>query len=66
MTVSIIKLPEVSNRTSLSRSTIYERIKKGEFPRPISLGERSIGFLSEEIDEWIVSRIELSRKGGTS
>jgi prophage regulatory protein len=66
VTVSIIKLPEVSNRTSLSRSTIYERIKKGEFPRPISLGERSIGFLSEEIDEWIVSRIELSRKGGTS
>jgi len=32
-----------------------------EFPRPISLGGRAVGWLEQDIDEWIVSRIEESR-----
>ena len=53
----ILRLPEVKSRTGLSRSTIYVRLADGEFPRPVSLGKRSIGFVESEVDEWITERI---------
>jgi prophage regulatory protein len=59
----IIKLPQVKARTGLSRSSIYAFISQGAFPKPIRLGERAVGFLQTEIDEWIESRIKASRNG---
>lgn len=61
MSYSILRLPEVIKKTSISRSTIYERVKNNTFPQPISLGERSIGFVEAEIDSWIESKIAESR-----
>jgi len=61
MTESILRLPAVQSRIGLSRSTIYERIKNGTFPRPIYIGERAIGFIESEVDEWIQARISESR-----
>ena len=57
----ILRLPKVKQRTGLSRSTIYLRMANHEFPSPISLGGRSVGWLEQDIDEWIVARIEDSR-----
>lgn len=57
MTDVILKLPAVQASTGLGRSTIYDRISKGEFPRPVPLGARSVGWLSSEVDGWIKSRI---------
>ena len=57
----ILRLPEVKNRTGLSRSSIYLRMANDEFPSPISLGGRSVGWLEQDIDEWIIDRIEQSR-----
>jgi len=62
MSYSILRLPEVSSRTGLSRSAIYEKMKKRQFPQSISLGDRAIGFVSAEIDDWIESRINESRQ----
>lgn len=59
---SILRLPAVKSRTGLSCSTIYDKISKGEFPKPISLGARSVGWVSDDIDAWVQSRIELSRR----
>jgi prophage regulatory protein len=52
----IIRLPELMNRTSLSRSTIYQLINEGKLNR-IKLGARSMGFLETEVDDWISSKI---------
>ena len=62
MTKVLLRLPAVKARTGLSRSTIYQRISDGTFPRPISLGARAIGFIESEIDAWLQSRIEQSRR----
>lgn len=64
MTKIILRLPSVKARTGLSRSTIYLRISQGCFPRPISLGGRAIGWLEEEITEWLNQQIETSREPG--
>ena len=58
---SILRLSEVSAKTGLARSTIYERIKDESFPKPISLGDRAVGFLAREVEEWIEARIAESR-----
>jgi prophage regulatory protein len=62
MAKSILRLPRVKMRTGLSRATIYARMAQGTFPRHVSLGERAVGWLEEEIDEWLMRRIEQGRK----
>lgn len=53
---TIIRQTEVLRRTGFSRSTLYMRIAKGEFPHQVSLGARSVGWLEEEVDTWIAQR----------
>jgi prophage regulatory protein len=60
--VNILRIRQVRERTGLSRSTIYLKIKTGEFPDAISLGDRAVGWCSNEIDAWISARINTRRK----
>lgn len=62
MANAILRLPIVKARTGLSRSTIYLRAAEGTFPRPVSLGARAVGWLESEIESWLSSRVEQSRK----
>jgi prophage regulatory protein len=52
----ILRFPEVVAKTGLSRSTVYGRIRSGEFPAPVPLGSgRAVGFLKGEVEGWIVA-----------
>ncbi|MGZ8183058.1 MAG: helix-turn-helix transcriptional regulator [Methylobacter sp.] len=62
--LSILRRKQVEARIGLSRSTIYERIKAGTFPAPISLGAKSVGWIESEINAWLSSQVEKSRKTG--
>ena len=42
----------------ISRSTIYRLMLDEEFPRPIKLGRRAVGWKSEDIDEWLLGQAE--------
>ena len=55
--MKILRLPEVIAKTGRSRSTLYADIENGRFPKPVKLGARAIGFVSDEIDAWIAERI---------
>jgi prophage regulatory protein len=57
MSQEIQRLPTVKRRIGLSRSTIYLRVKKGTFPRPISLGARAVGWPEDEISALIAAHI---------
>ena len=54
----IIRLKDVIDSTGLGRSTIYKYIADGAFPKPVSLGERSVGWVEGEIHDWILARIK--------
>ena len=56
--LSFLRRPKVEKRTGLSRSTIYLAIKKGTFPKPVKLGERSVGWVEAEVDAWLENRIQ--------
>lgn len=53
---SILRLNSVIEITGLSRSSIYNYIKAGTFPRPLKLGLRAVGWLASEVFEWIATR----------
>ena len=57
MTVIFLKRPEIEHRTGLKRSTIYDKMKAGTFPKPVKLGARAVAWLEPEIDARIKERI---------
>jgi prophage regulatory protein len=61
MSLSLLKLPDVIKLVGYGRSSIYSKIRRGDFPPPVRLGERSVAWSSEEIDAWIRERITASR-----
>jgi prophage regulatory protein len=59
----IMRRPEVESVTGLSRSSIYELVAAGTFPKPINLGGRAVGWLEGEIVAWVEKRVaERDRK----
>ena len=58
---NIIRLPQVKQRTGLSRSTIYSLIQRGQLNRPIRLGARAVGWLEIDITSFIAARVKASR-----
>jgi prophage regulatory protein len=49
----ILRLPQVKVKTGKSRTGIYESIERGDFPKPVPLGPRAVGWLEAEIDQWL-------------
>lgn len=56
MEARILRLNDVRKLIGLHKSTIYRLIERKEFPAPIQLGPNSVGWLREEIEEWIATR----------
>jgi prophage regulatory protein len=56
--LSILRRKAVEARVGLSKSSLYEAIKKHQFPKPVSLGPRAVGWLESEITLWIAQRAE--------
>jgi prophage regulatory protein len=65
-TAQLLRRRQVETLTGLRRSTIYERISHGQFPRPIHLGPRTVAWLASEVDGWIAARIAESRPAATT
>lgn len=61
LTKKIWRLPEVLNQTGLSRSIIYEMIRRDQFPRQINLGPRAVGWAADDVLAWIDLKIGDSR-----
>lgn len=52
----ILRLPEVTRRTGLSRASVYALIARGKFPAQVKLSERAAGWFESEVVEWLESR----------
>jgi len=55
----ILRLPEVKVKTGFGRSTIYALMDNGGFPRSIRIGARAVGWLENDIDWWIETRVSV-------
>jgi prophage regulatory protein len=53
----ILRRREVEERTGLRRSSLYLKVRAGQFPSPVPLGPRAVGWIEAEIEEWIAARV---------
>jgi prophage regulatory protein len=58
---TILRRRHVEQRTGLSRSTLYQYMKDGAFPKPVQLGLRAVGWLESDISKWITARVKVGR-----
>jgi prophage regulatory protein len=52
----LIRLPEVVQMTGISKTTVYEHIKRGTFPKSYYISKRASAWKLSEITAWIDSR----------
>jgi len=60
----LIRRPAVEYMTGLPRTGIYDRIRRGDFPAPVSLGASAVAWVESEVIAWIQARIEAGRTTG--
>lgn len=53
----LIRIREVMQKTGLSKTTIYDLMAAGRFPRTVRLSARCVALVECEVDAWIASRI---------
>ena len=54
--MKILSAKELINKIGLSRVTIWRMERRGEFPQRIVLSPGRVGWISDDIDEWIETR----------
>jgi prophage regulatory protein len=54
--VRLLRRPEVETRTGLSRSTLYDWMKRGKFPQPVKLGARLVAWKESDVTTWLETR----------
>lgn len=60
---TLLRLPDVEARVGLRKSSIYDAMRRGEFPIPVKLGRRAVCWPASAIEAWIADRI---KNGGQS
>lgn len=55
---NILRRDAVERLTGLPKSTLYAKVAAGEFPKPIKLGARAVGWLEHDLIAWQARRIE--------
>lgn len=66
--LTILRRKQVQERTGLPTSTLYSLLDKNSpyydssFPVQIHISTASVGWIEEEVQAWIESRIRASRK----
>lgn len=59
-----LRRPAVESATGLSRSTIYDMMTRGEFPRPVRIGRRAVAWPESEVVAWLADRPTAGRVAG--
>lgn len=63
----VLRIQQVAEKLSIGKSTIYDWLNEqsprydNTFPKPIKLSAKSIGWLSSEIEAWLLNRVALTR-----
>ena len=56
-----LRLPAVIARVGLGKTSLYQLIGEGRFPKPIPISDHAVAWLASEIDGWMADRVRESR-----
>lgn len=55
------RLPKITAKFEVSRSSIWAWVKVGKFPRPIKLSENCTAWNAADVEQWAAERIAASK-----
>jgi prophage regulatory protein len=58
---NLLRVQQVASKTGYSVTTIWRRVKTGDFPTPVSIGPNATAWIEQEVDAWVQARIDASR-----
>jgi len=56
--IKLLRIAEVSKKTTLAKSTIWLKISQGNFPRPTKLSPAINVWKESDIDAWVESKFQ--------
>ena len=56
MSAEIWRKPRVLATISMGNTWLYDAIAKGEFPAPVKLGARAVGWRRSDVEAWLADR----------
>ena len=62
---ALLKPDEVAKRLGISRRTLFSMLERKMFVQPVYLGARTMRFPDNEVEDWIMARLE-GRSGASS
>ena len=57
----ILSAKEIAEKTSFSTGHLRRLAKENKFPKPVQISENRSGWLEEDVNKWIESRIRAHR-----
>lgn len=56
-TPQFVSIADFCRRSSLSRSTVYAEIERGDLPKPVQLSKNRVGMKASEVEAWFAARL---------
>jgi prophage regulatory protein len=60
---AILRFHQLKLEVGLSKSSIYLRIARGTFPKPVQLGPRSVGWRVSDVEAFLVDPMNYRAEG---
>ena len=58
----LLTINDVIERVSFKKTKLYNWIKEGKFPKPISIADtRSVRWVESDVETWIMNQISLNK-----
>lgn len=57
----ILRLPQVMQQTGLKKTKLYELQAAGSFPMRIQITSATVGWIEDEVQQWILRRVAASK-----
>lgn len=61
MQPKLLRISEVTERTALSETEIYRRIRAGTFPKSIRLGPQRVAWAESDVSAWVEAQIAAAK-----
>ena len=55
--MKLLRLPEVLEKTGLTRTRLYVAVDAGTFPKPAKITARAVAWSDFEVETWIQERL---------
>jgi prophage regulatory protein len=56
VTIEILRKPRVLALIGMGNTWLYDAINRGDFPAPVKLGARAVGWRRADVELWLASR----------